>query len=150
MYAPQASSKWHCFAPCRVSELMGRMNVAVPPFLALELKIPSPHSSVNPLMTAINQSSLPGFHQNSVFTCLCLSILTQACDRVSKLQMFNMDPNNFPCSGSPVLLLFATLSKESDRVTMQRSQFMATQSRKPAPSLTVLSLLSRSYSWVIR
>jgi len=109
-----------------------------------QLKICTPHSSLSLHRKAVNHSCLPSFHQNSVFTlpvseCFYLRHTTEF--QNSQLLGTPMAGTHAvpPREGLTMLLPFARPVPRKQLPNHAAVQFMVTQSRKPAPRLTVLS-----------
>ena len=109
-----------------------------------------PSSSVNPHKKAINHSCLPGFHQNSVHPAYDQAFLSPAYDfQNSQILGTPIADSRFPL-GEGILPGFCLLLdpvQESSCTIIQLLQFMAIQSRKPVPRLTVFSRLHHSCAW---
>lgn len=131
--------------------LICRMNIAVPCSLAPELKIRAPHSSVSPQKRAINHSCLPSFHQGSVHPA-CVELFISGMQLSFKTPNFrdsHSEDQHYTSQGmSPGASAFCwTPPRKAVAGMCGGSKFMATQSRKLAPRLTVFSQLPCSFAW---
>lgn len=124
-----------------------------PGSLALELKSLGAHSAVSPQRKAINHFCLLGFCQDSVFTLhvskrFYLRHMAEFQNSANFRDSCGGDPRCSSQGGSLYASAFCwTCLQESFTQPRSHLQFIATQSRKPAPTLTVLSCFPRSYTW---
>lgn len=147
----QGQCKWLQIAPCGAVLLLegfqhqlGVMKMAVPPYLAPELKAPDPHSSVGPHRKAVNHFCLPDFCPNSVFTqpvIKCFYLRHTAPFWVSKLyELLWCTPMLLPEEGVGILPCWDAAWRAYTR-WCSCSWFTETPSRKLEPRLAVCSWL---------